>query len=151
MRGQAILKKIAIDRLRGGCALTGRDDHLAVGRRYATGRVKTRNTAPHALVDFDLPVGIEFRAEFLRELVVEDIAAGRENVINLDGRIARKLKSANFPLSMVDVANALQCDRNLVFGQPALMFFVPMRLLAICGEDYTRGIIEHAERVLDRF
>src|SRR6266550_2576107 len=29
MRGQAFLKKIAIDRLRGGCALTGRDEIAA--------------------------------------------------------------------------------------------------------------------------
>ena len=115
MRCEAFLEKIAIDRLRGSRALTGGDDHLAIGGRDATGGVETRNTRPHALIDFDLPVGIERRAKFLRELVVENVAAGRENVVDLDGGIVRKLKRANFSPSMIDVANAFQSDRNLVF------------------------------------
>ena len=92
MRRETFFKQIAIDRLGGGGPLAGGDDHLAIGRRYTARGVETPHASPHALIDFDLPVGIELRAEFLRELVMEDVAAGRENVVDLDGGIARVLE-----------------------------------------------------------
>src|SRR5688500_4766462 len=135
MRGQAFFEKIAIDRLSGGSALPGRDDHLAIGRSHATGGIESRHARPHALVDLDLAVRIELRAKLLGQTSVKNVAAGGEQVIDLNAGASHKIERANFALSMVDVLNALPSNGNLVFGQPAGMALVPRGSFAVRGHD----------------
>src|SRR2546423_5037286 len=73
MGGETLFEKIAVDRLRRGSTLAGGNDHLAVRRRDAARGIQPRHTRAHALVDFDLAVPIELGAQFLCELVVENV------------------------------------------------------------------------------
>ena len=56
---EAFLKQIAIDRLRGGRALSRRDNHLAIGRRHTARRVQSRHARAHTSIHHDLPLFVE--------------------------------------------------------------------------------------------
>src|SRR5205807_3339247 len=83
MRRQAFLEQIAIDGLGRGGALAGGDDHLAISRRNTARGIKPRQGRAHTVIDLDLAIGIKLRAEFFRQLVVKNVAARREEIIDL--------------------------------------------------------------------
>lgn len=68
---QALLERVTIDRLGRRRSLSRRDDHLAVRGGDTTGRIKPRHRRAHAMIDFDLAIFIDARAELLRQLRVE--------------------------------------------------------------------------------
>ena len=144
MRGERFLKQIAVNRLGRGGALAGRDNHLAIRGRDATGGVKAQHAGPHALVHFDLAVGVEFRAQLFRELIVENVAAGGEKVIDLHCLFPGEFERADLPLPMLDVADRFSRHGNFVFLQPAGVAFIPARPVSVRGHDHAGGIMEHA-------
>ena len=96
MRRQTFLEQIAIDGLGRGGALAGGDDHLAISRRNTARGIKPRHSRAHAVIDLDLAVGIELRAEFFRQLVVKNVAARRKEIIDLHASAAGESERADY-------------------------------------------------------
>ncbi len=125
--------------------LPRRDNHLAIRGGDTTGRIKPRHRRPHAMIDFNLPFLIDPRPELLRQLCVENITAGRENIIDLDSLIAVEPEGENLAITMFDVAGFLALDGNLIFLQPFGVARAPADFLPISHDDHTHGIVQHAE------
>jgi hypothetical protein len=103
------------------------------------------------LVDLDLAIGVELRAELLRQAGVKNVAARGEQIIDPDAVTSHKVERANFTPAMVDVADAFAFDGNLVLGQPERVLLIPRRPFAVRGHDDAGGVMQHAEGVFNGF
>src|SRR5215208_4900957 len=78
---KASLKEVAINRLGGKSPLPCSDDHLAIGRGYASGGVESLDGGAHFHIDDDTAFRVEFSTEVARDLVKVNVAAGGEQGI----------------------------------------------------------------------
>ena len=76
------LKQLTIDRLSSCGTVAGRDDHLAVGRGDTARRVQTGHAGPLTVINYYLPLLIDFCPELAGQFVMKNIPASGEQAID---------------------------------------------------------------------
>ena len=103
------------------------------------------------MIDLDLPISVQLRAQALGQPRVKNIAARRENTIDLHFAPIGEEKAAHLAILTITIGDAIGVDRDLVFLQPLGVLIVPVDFLPVGGDHDTGGVMQHTQGILNRF